>query len=245
MGAQLDPVPDIARLYAYRGALGSEDAPPRYHPYHQGDVFSNVELPGLSEHYDHAMLFLHPCTMRQGAGLAPEVTVIGVKVKSAKKVMTGPEAWERHWSNSFSVMPLPDMYNQGKGTHVAEFMKMATVSSSALVRDNRISTLSPEGRLHLLQRAFHHFSRTIVPLRDIRPSMRPVEREIELQTDWVEACCEQQASESDEVIAEAERAFNDFVSADGRREQLRDGISEFEVSRAVKKEIEMRYGGRD
>lgn len=244
MGAQLDPVPGTGQLYAYRGVLGSdEDAPPRFLPYHQGDVFAGVELPGLPA-YDHAMLFLHPCTMRRGAQLAPEVTVIGVSLKSPKKVMTGPEYWDRHWSKIFAEMPLPDMYGRGVGTHVAEFMKMATVPSEVLARDQRVSTLSAEGRLHLLQRAFHHFSRSITKLGDLRAGMRPVEREIELQTDWVEAACDQFGSEADEVIAEAEMTFDAFLSADNRREDLRSGESEFAIARVVKKEIEMRYGGR-
>ncbi|MGV9395651.1 hypothetical protein [Streptomyces sp. NPDC003668] len=244
MGAQLNAVPGTDQLYEYRGVLGaSEDAPPRFLPYHQGDVFSGVDLPGLPQ-YDHAMLFLHPCTMRRGSQLTPEVTVIGVKVKSAKKVMTGPEAWEKHWSKTFSVMPLPDMYCGGHGTHVAEFMKMATVPSTALARDRRVATLSAEGRLYLLQRAFYHFSRAVIPLGDLRASMRPVEREIELQTDWVESCCDQQGSLTDEVIAEAELAFDAFLTTDNRRDSLQDGESEFAVARAVKKEIEMRYGGQ-
>ncbi|QFR94446.1 hypothetical protein [Streptomyces tsukubensis] len=190
------------------------------------------------------MLFLHPCTMRKGAQLAPEVTVIGVQVKSPKKVLTGPASWEKHWAKSFAVMPLPDMYNVGCGTHVAEFMKMATVPSTSLARDRRVSTLSAEGRLHLLQRAFHHFSRAVIPLGDLRMSMRPVEREIQLQTDWVEACCDQQGSAADKVIVEAESAFDSFLGEENRREKLQSGESEFAVARAVKKEIEMRYGGR-
>ncbi|MGW1605404.1 hypothetical protein [Streptomyces eurythermus] len=244
MGAQLNPVPDTDHLYEYRGVLeANEGAPPRFLPYHQGDVFSGVDLPGLPD-YDHAMLFLHPCTMRKGAQLAPYVTVIGVKIQSAKKVMTGPESWEKHWSKSFGVMPLPDMYGEGRSTHVAEFMKMATVPSTVLRRDQRVATLSAEGRLHLLQRAFHHFSRAVIPLGDLRSSMRPVEREIELQTDWVESCCDQRGSTADEVIAEAEIAFDAFLKTDNRRESLQNGESEFAVARAVKKEIEMRYGGR-
>ncbi|MEU3157137.1 hypothetical protein ABZ753_06110 [Streptomyces griseoincarnatus] len=244
MGAQLNAVPSTDQLYEYRGVLGTdEDAPPRFLPYHQGDVFSNVDLPGLPD-CDHALLFLHPCTMRRGSQLASEVTVIGVKIKSAKKIMTGPEYWERHWSKSFGVMPLPDMYGDGGGTHVAEFMKMATVPSNALVRDRRVATLSAEGRLHLLQRAFYHFSRAVIPLGDLRASMRPVEREIELQTDWVESCCDQQGSLADEVIAEVELAFDAFLTTDNRRDSLQNGESEFSVARAVKKEIEMRYGGQ-
>ncbi|CAL9517582.1 hypothetical protein SUDANB130_03770 [Streptomyces sp. enrichment culture] len=74
--------------------------------------------------------------------------------------------------------------------------------------------------------------------------MRPVEREIELQTDWVESCCDQQGSLTDEVIAEAELAFDAFLTTDNRRDSLQDGESEFAVARAVKKEIEMRYGGQ-
>ncbi|CAL9449166.1 hypothetical protein SUDANB145_02405 [Streptomyces sp. enrichment culture] len=74
--------------------------------------------------------------------------------------------------------------------------------------------------------------------------MRPVEREIELQTDWVESCCDQRGSTTDEVIAEAESAFDAFLTADNRRDSLQNGEDEFSVARAVKKEIEMRYGGR-
>jgi hypothetical protein len=46
------------------------------------------------------------------------------------------------------------------------------------------------------------------------------------------------------VIAEAELAFDVFLTTDNRRDSLQNGESESSVARAVKKEIEMRYGGQ-
>ncbi|MGX1853395.1 hypothetical protein OIU91_20725 [Streptomyces sp. NBC_01456] len=242
MAEQLDQIPCIGELYAYRGVPDvDEDAPPLCLPWHQGDIFENVDLPGLES--TMGMLFLHPCTMRKRAALVEQVTMIAVEEFSGKKVLDGDDAWDRHWKSRYSVMPLANLRNREVrgGTHVADFSKLATVPSSELNRSKRIAALTDAGRLHLLQRSFHHFSRLVVPLGDLRAGMRGVNREIELQHDWVEAACDACKEWTDESVARAERDFDAYLTEEDRRQRLSDIQQETDIVCEVMKEIESRY----
>ncbi|MGY5131083.1 hypothetical protein ACWGJW_01450 [Streptomyces nigrescens] len=242
MAEQLDQIPCIGELYAYRGVPDvDEDAPPLVLPWHQGDIFENVNLPGLVS--TMGMLFLHPCTMRKGAALVDHVTMIAVEEFSGKKVLDGDEAWGRHWKSRYALMPLANLRDREVrgGTHVADFSKLATVPSSELNRGKRIATLTDTGRLHLLQRSFHHFSRVVVPLGDLRAGMRGVNREIELQHDWVEAACDSWKEWTDDSLARAEQEFDAYLTAEERRRRLSDIQQETDIVCEVMKEIESRY----
>ncbi|MCX5138248.1 MULTISPECIES: hypothetical protein [unclassified Streptomyces] len=244
MTDQLDQFPAGNELFGYRGVPGvHEDAPSIAVPWHQGDVCQDVELPGIGVGY--ALIFLHPCTLRRGAVLDEYVTMVEVRERHASKVMEGEKAWIKHWATgNYSLMPLPNMLNAAKtgGTHVADFRKIATVPSRELSRLDRVATLSDDGRAYLLQRSFHHFSRVVVPLGDIRAGMRAVNLEISLQQDWVEGACRAAKGIEMATVEQAEIDFDNYLKENDRRLRLGQLEEQAAVSKEVAYEIGRRFG---
>lgn len=236
----LDPLPALDRYYDYRGLPGvDDDAPPIWLPYHQGDVFAGVDIPGVAapEHAHEvlAMLFLHPCTMRRGAVLIEPITVIQVRW-FAKRIMADAE-WV---PQRFSMMPLPDLRAQGSATYIGDFLSIGVVRAEVLDRSRRIATLSHKGRGLFQQRVIHHLTRLAPPLGDLVKQTRPVEREIGLQADWCEAACERE-SEAIEVVTKAELEFDSYMSLNDRRAHLANDDPEHDVMSEVQGEITRRY----
>jgi hypothetical protein len=175
----LIPIPqDASDLYDSRDPKGIE----RYLPFNQGDVFAACAINGLDLGSDQlVMLFMHPCTMREGVRLREWQTVVPVIRESKKKVLAGSERWAKR----FKVMPLPDLSDEGKSTHYGDFMRMSTVPRGRLDRDQRIAQLSELGRRVLQQRIIYHLVR-YAPAREVLAECSgPVDREIELQAEWV------------------------------------------------------------
>lgn len=232
------PVPE--ELCDYRR---DSDPPPLWLPHHQGDVYSHVQVPGDSngEHDagdgDLAMLFLHPCTMRQGAVLKPQVTVVPVRCESPKKVLAEPERWGKR----YAVMPLPDLFGSGAGTWVGDFMRLGTVSSSVLDRSRRVATLSRTGRLALQQRIVFHFTRFAPSHEGLREATAHVEAEVEMQAAWVEAACDSHGAADPAVVAQAELDFEAWLNEHDRRAALLDRRDE--LQRDVRAEYRRRYPG--
>ena len=235
----LAPFPGVRRFYDYRGVVErDEGAPPIWLPVHQGDVFEGLAIPGVPEPIDgepsKIMIFMHPCVMRKGAPLVDYVTAFRVRRESRKAL-----EYEQ-FNGNFSVMPLPDLAAVGAGMHLAEFMMVGVVSGAEIDRSRRIASLSRKGRLLLQQRAVHHFTRHAPPLGDLRNRVRHVERELELQATWCERACEVHG-ETAKTVAEAEVAFDLYMSLNERRDQLKDDAVVHEVISAVNREIASRY----
>lgn len=233
----IDEFPGADDFYEYRGEPGSEDAPPIWVPVQQGDVFRGVRVPGVDQPDTEdamAMVFMHPCVMRKGAVLADRITVFKVSLATLKD-----RPFER-FAGNYSVIPLPDLLGQGAGVHLGAFQLVGTVPGASLDRAERVMTLSRAGRLFLQQRAVHHFTRHIPPLHDLRNGTRGVEREVELLTDWCEAACEAKR-ETPEVVAEAEKEFDEYLSADNRRARLADEDSAVTVAAETHGEMRRRY----
>lgn len=235
------PLPPVAELYDYRGEPGADpDAPPLWLPYHQGDVFSEVDIPGITNPDRLAMLFLHPCTMRRGATLISDVTVIAVTMYARKRVVDEPDRWARR----FSVMPLPDLTGTGKQTHVADFLKIGTIASTALPRSQRVGSLSQLGRGIMQQRVIFHLTRLAPTLDELDQATRAVELEIEAQADWVQAACLYHQAETDEVIMTAEATFDAFLSEnEGSRRKDLSSEQSAQVIVEIYREKESRYPG--
>lgn len=238
----LDPFPGIDEFYEYRGVAGSEEAPPIWLPFHQGDVFCGLDVPGLeappadTDPADRlVMVFMHPCVMRRGAVLSERITVFRVRRETKKQ-----KPYENYAAH-YSTMPLPDLLGTGAGVHLGEFQMVGTVSGSDLNRTNRIMSLTKEGRLLLQQRAVHHFTRHAPPLHDLRSRTRNVEREAGLLADWCEGACDAQG-ETAEVVAVAEQGFEDYLNQEDRRGRLGDDDVTHEVVAEVHKEIRQRFG---
>lgn len=233
----LDDLCPVADLYDYRGPSGAQDAPPLWLPHHQGDVFTDVDVPGVENRDRLVMLFMHPCTMRKGAVLKDHVTVLAVRTESPRRVLDDPARWSRH----YSVMPLPDLHAAGRGTHTADFTALGTVPSSALNRDRRIATLSLQGRYLFQQRIINHLTRHVVAVHELREATSAVEAEIELQGHWVEAATVAAGTESERTVADAEAAFDAYLRDEDRRRRLSDVTELARVLGEAHREISRRY----
>src|SRR5437867_724925 len=82
-------------LYRYRG-----DPVPRERPLFQGDVFKDVEIPGLDDGPGYGMVVTHPCTMRNN-GLVRDRLLVG-------RVSQGAEV-PLPWEGNYKIMPLPGL----------------------------------------------------------------------------------------------------------------------------------------
>jgi hypothetical protein len=244
MPESLDPLLPPGRLYDHR----SSGHVPLGLPYHQGDVFTEVDLAGLPEVSnadEHlAMLFMHPCTMRDAGGALREfVTVVRVTRQSATKVLADPVHWERN----YKVMPLPDLYETGKGTHAADFMQIATVASAALPRTHRVAQLSADGRLLMQQRIVFHLTRHAPLLRLFEQAVAHIEAEAQYQADWVEAgtartpVADVNLAQVEALEHEAQEYLGNSRAPDSLRNQLAVESSRAAATRTIQLEIARRY----
>jgi len=62
-------------LYEARGSV------PLARPVAQGDVFRDIEIPGLEQRPAAVMIIQHPCSMRAGAELRKRLTVAAVRCR--------------------------------------------------------------------------------------------------------------------------------------------------------------------
>lgn len=229
----LRPIPAPDELFDFRGTNNGVSLVPLTRPYQQGDVFCDVEIPGVENPSKLAMLFLHPCTMRSGVSLRTQVTVAAVTVFTKKKVIPGDTYWEK---DHYNLMPLPDMDGKQKSTYAADFLLLGTVKSRDLDRSKRIAGLTFEGQQVLHQRTIHHFSRLIPMLDDLEKATRPVELEIQAQTLWVEA-----AAAKSKSIADAEVEFTRWMNQNDRRQRLETPYAHTVLSETAQERVRL-YG---
>ncbi|MDJ0312716.1 hypothetical protein [Arthrobacter sp. H35-D1] len=238
-------------LYDYR--RDEEDGVPFWLPYAQGDVFENITMPGFpDDDAGLAMLFMHPCTMREGAVLREFVTAIKVDVFSSKKVVSAPEKW----ANRNKLMPLPDLFGGGHSTHIADFMKISTIPSASLNRSSRVCQLSIEGRLQMQQRLIFHLSRYAPSVDVLRTATAALDLEMQAQTDWMEAASLAGALRGASSVIEQEANFDAFMGASimesralsetanrppSRRELLRSPHDAPSVVRDVQRQIQQLF----
>lgn len=207
MADQLEPLLPPDELFDYR--QGSEDGVPFWLPYSQGDVFDQVVMPGIENNEPGlAMLFMHPCTMREGARLREAVTAVRVRFHQDRVL---PRAGT--WANRNKLMPLPDLLGSGDSTHVADFMLIGTIPSASLDRTRRVSQLSADGRLILQQRLIFHLTRHAPSMDVLRQASHGLELELQSQTDWMEEAFKKGLLQSVEDVDQQEIAFDEYMSA--------------------------------
>lgn len=234
----LDPLLPLEEYYDYRGEVGaSDDAPPLWLPHNQGDVFVDVALPGIEQqHGNYAMLFQHPCTMRAGAKLKPRVVMLKV-TRVSSRLRDDPAYWERKYSQA----PLPGLLAPDVTSFAGDFLNIATVDSARLGRANRVATLSAEGRLQFQQRIIFYLTRFCPTAEELAEATSAVEAEISLQGSWVERAVLHADDESEQVIEEAESAFDEYMSEEQRRQRLAEVAEQHKVNAEVHREIDERY----
>lgn len=182
-----------SELYLARG-----DEVPPYRPVMTGDVFADVDIPGVedTEGDDEklAMVVAHPCTMRDGRKLKPRLSVVRV---ITYKVITLSEWPRRH----IHLLPVPDLAGSSDEDededgsskaaeptthHAAIFELRGRVETSSLDLAKRRACLTEEGVAYLHQRMCHSDTRHPPLVRELMAAFAGVFAEIEEWQEWNE-----------------------------------------------------------
>jgi hypothetical protein len=209
-----------------------------WRPIMQGDVFEQVQIPGLADH-ERIMLVSHPCSMRGADGaLKPKLQAVPVDPHQAVPL-------DRWAIGYLRVLPLPDLLEDGSH-HAARLTEFGMVDTAALDLDSRIACLSERGILLLQQRFVASLTRVAVDLPTLDGASRSVLIEAELLEDWNIGLA-QPAVVADEdrsaVLAREAREFDRFMStpADAPpRRELSSEAGRADVRRRVRAEIHRR-----
>jgi hypothetical protein len=145
-------------------------------PILSGDVFQNVEIPGVEGEAGLAMVLAHPCSMRHGAHLRSRIHMA--------RVQTGPEIPLAMWDGNYGAMPLPDLCVSGDLRERAVFDLSGRVATELLTRDKRIACLDTKGVLLLMQRRTYDMTRVAVDLETIHESIAAELEEADLLEEW-------------------------------------------------------------
>ncbi len=214
-----------------------------YRPICQGDIFDQVDIPGLSA-CPAAMVIAHPCVMRAGPRLRAKVTVIPVVTYERVPL----ERWPTH---HLRVFPLPglDPSHPEQG-YAARFDEFGTVEAGALQLEHRIAMLSELGVLLLQQRFVHSLTRAEIPVIRLREASAAVFEELELQENWNLAFARPRVETGQplgEVLAAEAEAFDQVMLTSPQGASLRDLLqmpeARAEVRRAVNRAIRDRRAG--
>jgi hypothetical protein len=214
-------VPEGEEFYAAR-ASGGDDCVPLTIPYRQGDVFRGLELPPLNapEGGHLAMLFMHPCTMREGVTLRDFVNVVRVR-KFGKGSSRDATRWEE---GNYSEIPLKRL-KSNRDVYVAEMSSIWTVPASSLPRTSRIASLTDAGLLAIQHRLIFHLTRLAIGYEELAQVNRALLAELEMQHGWVGLALSSEKEIGLPQLEDAEYHFETFLSADDRRARLRDTLS--------------------
>lgn len=209
-------------LYYVRG-----EETPLGRPFLTGDVVSDLEIPGLEDGADLAVLLTHPCGMRtDGVHLADKIL--------AARVRTYPSVPFTKWATShFKVMPLPDLIQSGAHA-AAMFNEASLIRSARLVASKRVACMSAYGINLLQQRFVWHLTRFAIPTSKLHRVSVQVFREVELQEEWTTTAIERGA---DPLVGQ--REFHDWLrSNDGEGKPTRQArLADPQQVAAVRREM--------
>ena len=169
-------------------------------PYFTGDVL-DVEGKGT------VALLQHPCSMRQGATLRPNLLVADVRPWTQGV----PSDWEKHPKRMF----LPE-FGPGEVRSI-EFDTVQTVGSDLVEASKRIGVLSQRGVNLLLQRWVHHLTRVVVSTPTLHRAIAAQHEEADLIGEVV----------GDLVVSGVDRAVasqkvNEWLDVEENGERRRD-----------------------
>lgn len=165
-------------------------------PYLTGDIFREVQIPGV-ESTGHGIVLTHPCSMRSdGVNLADKLLMASV-VESNEIPL---EKWRNGY---YKVMPLPGFMDSH---YSAMFDEIGLVRSELLKSTERLACLTPFGINLLQQRFIWYLTRFLAPTYRLDKATRTVLVEAELCEEWVIAVREGVGEEQ-----EAMRKFHEWV----------------------------------
>jgi|SRR5215218_6779094 len=219
-------------LYLARGEEVNVDR-----PLLQGDVFADIEIPGVDDGPGVAAILTHPCAMRRrdGVHLAERLLVARVEI--------GPDVPPDRWAaGHYKILPLPDLLATGSENYALEYDLCGRVDSRLLQEAERLACLDPFGICLLLQRLVHHQARVIVPTSDFHESCAHVFEEADLMEDWIGS-----ARSAGEDVDAAAVELHEFLRAPRKDERclqdaLRDVARRAHVRRVVHERIAERFG---
>jgi hypothetical protein len=222
-------------------ARGDEVEP--YRPLLQGDVFSEVFIPGVEIVHEFAVVASHPCSMRRGAVLRERLQLL--------PVTTYPHVPLDDWPvGHFRVFPLPSLDPARSGHHFAAiYEEVGMVRSSELTPHRRVATLTERGILLFQQRQIFNGSRADISLSTLAKASAAVLAEAELLEDWNAALAAARCEAGEDlldVLPDEAAAFDAFLSApasagsESLRDMLRTEHLRPAVRRAVRAEIARR-----
>jgi hypothetical protein len=201
----------------------------------QGDVFENLEIPGIDLGLGIAAVLTHPCTMRTTGG-ALRLTLLMARIVNYPHV-----PFEQWPTKHFRVQPLPDLRPDHVGESLAiDFELIGTVASGAIDPTGRVAYLSDYGVTVMQQRFVHQLSRVVVDLPVLHAQAAPNFEEAALLHEWLEAFVQNPTVADD--VSHQTREFNDFLDANQKelRNLLHELITRAEVRRRVRAEIKAR-----
>lgn len=224
---------------------------PLSRPLNQGDVLRDVALSSGIE-TDLVMIMSHPCSMRRGSQLQPELVV--AEIRDFQRLE--PRKWP---DGHYDHLPLPGLNPLVRSTPgAASFRHLHTIESQELALYKRVVVLSDYGQIVLLQRWIHQLSRVTVHRQELTEQLRPVQTEISLQERWCAAAVQFRAvsqastdrkttavSEEEMVDADAEQ-FQEFLGSGGdvrsRRRRLAGSETDHVLARhEIIAEIQTRF----
>ncbi len=153
------------------------DEVPITRPVMTGDIFADVDIPGV-DNTGLGVVLTHPCSMRSdGVNLVPKLLVARVIEYSSVPF----QEWK---SGHFKIMPFPEL--DGK-SHAAKFDDMGLVQSSVTKPSSRIASLDLFGVNLLQQRFIWYLTRFRASTSQLAEVTLPVFEEADLCEEWVTA----------------------------------------------------------
>ncbi len=225
--ADLESPQNPDELYRYRG---SETCIAR--PVFQGDVFEDIEIPGLDDGPGLAIVLTHPCTMRGKYSALRPILTAG-RVKSYREV-TLP------WYREFKVLPLPNLLEGSTDSYAAFFDEAGLVKATDLDVRRRVACLDDRGVLLLQQRQAHHFTRHVVETESLFEHTAGLLTEAELFEEWIEASVPDDAEAWLEQRDIRTKEFDEFIEP--HRRNLNQISHHASVRTMTRKEIAERFG---
>jgi hypothetical protein len=201
---------DIEEAEAYE-LLKAEDIdgdPPPFRPIGPGDVFCDVPLEHLATPFRGPVIVVgHPCSIRRGLEIQDDLPV-------APLVEPGIPSIQH--SLAERVLPVKKLLPPGSDKNrVIQLTLATTIPSAALDPAVRCASLNRAGVVALQQRLVGNQTRIKVPAGVIAAHCRGPLAELELWTDWREACVD-----AGEDAESKDTAFNEFMEAESGFEAL-------------------------
>lgn len=198
-----DAAAEIREVDAYE-LLKADDVdsdPPDFRPIGPGDVFPEIALNHLATPLQGPVIVVgHPCSLRRGLDLQDDLPVAPI-VEPGIPTNQHPIA-ER-------VLPVAKLLPPGSDRNrVTQLTLTTTVPAAALDASRRCASLNRAGVVALQQRLVGNQTRIKVPGGVIAAHCRGPLAELELWTDWREAC-----QDADEEPMARDTAFDDFMNS--------------------------------